>query len=371
MRTNNSTDINKSEYGEGIGAQSDVRSERAQISPPVSDKGGDDLAFVVPDDWKDKAPVITGDIDYGLHWLTVTVFCEKVEAFKLYMDLFYDTFGELIELGHGLAGYKSVMVGLFGFKLAYDPGTFSKRYNSPYESFIFPGAACECLGPEFIKRFFDICVSRNIPVNCTRIDYKFDQCNFSPYQFRWMLSNSVVHLVANRKKIRHIQNDEDNEIGNKGRMSVYVGSNSSDRLICCYDTHGFTRLEMRNKGERARDIFLSLAVLSLDEWNRFLIGILQDYIYFDTDLWRKFVGENKRAYMKLQKKGDPTLDELEKSFVTQWAAAVSTLYDIKGPEWFDNVLKVGREKRVDIPKYGVILHRYGLNEEDLAEKEDD
>jgi hypothetical protein len=330
---------------------------------PYTNKGGDKYypkAFDVPEAWEDKNPVINDRESIGLHWLTLTLFCNKGQAFEFYKEFLFDYFGELAEENHGLLGYRSVATGSFGFKIAYEPVTVSKHHGSSYVSFIIPGAACERLEPSWLRMMASECHSRNIEFTCTRLDYKFDQVNFSPYQFRYMLQNNVKFMKASREKIRHIQNDDLNEAGNPGNITVYVGSKSSDRVICCYDTHGFTRLEMRNKGQRAMLIFFDLVMADCHRWQSMLKGYLLDYLDLDHILWEYFVINNSRSYMKIINKPDSSLDELENWIINQGSALISTLYDIKGDKWFKNILAAGREKRKKLQKYGVLLHRYGV-----------
>jgi DNA relaxase NicK len=255
--------------------------------------------------------------------------------------------------------------GLFGFKVAYDPITTSKKHGTDYVTFIIPGAACERLGATWLRLMVSECETRKIVINCTRLDYKFDQVEFSPYQFRFMLKNNVTRLVAARSKIKHISDEGLNEQGDQGNLTVYVGSRSSDRTICCYDLHGFTRLEMRNKGERAMLIFMVLARADTFLWTELCKRFLLDYVNFDHQLWLKFINNNVKSYMKLAKKDNPTLEELEKSFILQWSAAFSLLRDIKGDKWQEMIMNLGREKRKNNPGYCSIIHNYGLFQGDL------
>ena len=339
-----------------------------QSITPYTDRGVTVKAirniFNIPDDWEFKYPTITDLQSVGLHYLTITLYCPKNDAFRIYMELLFDKFGELDDTGYGLTGFRSTMIGQFGFKIAYDPVTASKHNGTDYVSFIIPGAACERLYPDFIGKLGTVATCRGIKIKCTRIDYKFDQVDFSPYQFRWMIQNNVTYKNFQNDKVRFIINDENNELGNPGKITVYTGSLHSERMICCYDTHGFTRLEVRNRGERANLIFLNLQAAPVEKWNMILLGHLQDYVCFDNPTWRVFVGDTGRAYMTINQKPDPTLDEMNENFIRQYGAILSILYDLKGSKWLDGVLQDGREKRKEISKYQVLLHRYGINDND-------
>jgi hypothetical protein len=154
---------------------------------PITNRGVTNHAsglFDIPDDWQGKYPVINDDQTLGLHWLTLTLYCGCDKAFELYKNLLSGVFGELEELSHGLLGYRSVAAGLFGFKVAYDPTTMSKKHGANYVTFIIPGAACERLGASWLRLMVSECETRKIEIKCTRLDYKFDQVEFSPYQFQ-------------------------------------------------------------------------------------------------------------------------------------------------------------------------------------------
>jgi hypothetical protein len=231
---------------------------------------------------------------------------------------------------------------------------------------ILPGAACERMEPLALIQIYKNLAREGIQVRCTRLDYKFDYCNFSPYQFRWMLKNALVRGYFMSDKIKIILNDEADEMGFPGQVNIYTGAISSDRLASCYDTHGFTRLEIRNKGERADGIYKYLMLNQGNDWYGLLAGHVQDYVRFDHDLWKFFIKNNDRAYMTIVPRQDPTLDRLEQAFIKQWSVAFMTLYDIKGKKWLENMAKKARERRSEISKYNVLIHRYGIGvDEDI------
>jgi hypothetical protein len=108
----------------------------------------------------------------------------------------------------------------------------------------------------------------------------------------------------------------------------------------------------------------------LNEWDELFISNLQDYISIDYSLWTEFIGDITRAYMKVGRKADPTLDELESSFIKQWAAGFTVLSAIKGEKWINKVLEIGERSITKVPKYMVLLHRYGIWSEGLSDGRD-
>ena len=332
--------------------------DRGGLKEKIPNFGG---FLAVPDDWEQKSPKMVGEASVGLHWLSLTLFCKKRDAFKLYMDLFYDTFGEMVDLGFGLKGYRSVMGASHGFKIGYDPVARSLEHGEDYVSFFIPGEACEALEPKCLREIYKECFLRGIKIRCTRVDYKFDYCNFSPYQFRWMIGNVLVFRHFGDGMVRHIQNDEIDEIGMFGKMTVYTGSNKSERLICCYDEHGFTRLEMRNKGDRAEGLVRWFIGYEVETWPEIMLSHLQDYIYFNHTLWDDFVCGTERAYMKIENKVVTELEKMKDYLINQCSSQASIVWDIDR-DWFMRMIEKGRERRIENSRYDGILHRYGLNE---------
>jgi hypothetical protein len=275
------------------------------------------------------------------------------------MDNLYSYFGDPEDQAHGYTGFKNSMHGSDGFKLLYNPTTVSK--NGDYQTFVIPGAACEKMDPKTFVQLVNYLDEKKVRFHCTRMDYKFDNVPFSPFQFKWMVKNKLLHLRSTENKQKTILNDEKNETGKVGSITVYLGSQSSNRSICCYDVHGFTRLEVRTRGEFANAYFLALMVGSVEKWYDWLAAITLDYIDFDDERWKAMVQDNKRAYMKVGIYKNPTLDKLVLWAKIQLAPAISILYDVLGKTWLEALIQDGRRRRSSIVEYRTLLHEFGLD----------
>lgn len=312
----------------------------------------------ISDEWASINPKISGLMTIGLHWVSLTLYCRVDVAEKIYSDFLFDTLGPLTIWEHGVRWFNYVKEGLYGFRLCYEPTT--KQKNS-FVTYTIPGAACERLEPGFLAKVYKECEKREIKVSCTRLDYKFDYCNFSPYQFRWMLKNSVVRKCFENGKIRTIQNEEVDEMGLGSQITVYTGAITSNRMLCCYDEHGFTRLEMRNKGDFSDAIARLLIGFDPTQWMGFLLAQVPSYLHFDHPLWERFLSGAHGGYVQLSKETDYSMERLWKTFLTQYVQLVSIIYDDNAPR-FKAALEVGRRERRENSKYAVILHRYGLDD---------
>jgi hypothetical protein len=227
---------------------------------------------------------------------------------------------------------------------------------------VIPGEACEGLRSTFLSEMYRECEERGVRIHCTRLDYKFDYCGFSPMQLYWAVKKKLIRGAFRVEKVTVITDGSYDETGKVGMNTVYLGSASSVRRMCCYDAHGFTRVEMRNRDEVAEAIVSVIRERGVGKWGKILRAQLGDFIEIDYRPWAEFMMGVERAKMKIRNRENVEIEKMWKYFITQCSALASVLYDTDKAR-FLWAIEEGRGKREKSGKYGLILHAYGLKEE--------
>jgi hypothetical protein len=214
--------------------------------------------------------------------------------------------------------------------------------------------------PELVGKVYKVCEDRGIRIHCTRVDMYADLAGFSVYQFKWMIDYRLLRKAFQCCTMTY--NDMDDDVGNKGTATVYCGSQFSDRLICCYDKRGYTRVELRIKQSWAEAFVQWLRRVDVKDWTYIYLTHLQDFIEIDYQLWADFVGDVPRAMQVLGEKKDAELEAMKAWFLKACSQVYSNLVDTVDKRFFDYVLKVGREGRKHNSRHAAFLHKYGLGE---------
>jgi hypothetical protein len=333
---------------------------------PITNRGVTIQEFYVfrsTPEWEYIIPKKTGNQDVGIHWLTLTVFCNRGISLEIHKAVFGDLFGILSGGGKGSQGYHSSLEGESGFKIYCDP--INNKYGD-YVSFVIPGEACEIMEPGLLKKIYDECQIRGIRIHCTRLDYKFDYVGFSPYQLRWMVDNKLNYGFFNRKNVRtYLDNGKDEE-GNEGMITVYLGADTSGRVLKVYDKHAFTRLEMVNRNEWAENLVQWLIKVEPGRWAEVFLPAVQGFVGFEYPLWDEFIKDTERAYMTVGKKKNAELEKMFEYYRENLAQFVSVLIDVDESR-FLSYTEMGREKKYDNIRYKNLIHLYGLEKKVSSE----
>lgn len=297
-------------------------------------------------------------VEWGIDYLKFTIYADKITLFQIYAEIFADYLGDLNYQGETKFYIERYINGA-GFSLLCDPRNKNNSYHGRFE---LPGEICKILPFETYKKFIKCCLSKNIRLKATRIDFKADYCPFTPLDIYNAINADLAETRAHKETLKfYNQPNEIKEDGESGTTGLYLGSRTSERYLRIYDKHGFTRLEIECKEDTANGYFY---LLSDDEndFSRLANGLTQDFIRIDTDCWREFTNGYERAYMKTHEYYDPTLDNLKKYFLTQALIPVSILYEILGEKWLKENLQKGIERARENKKYYSIIHAYGLEE---------
>lgn len=220
-----------------------------------------------------------------------------------------------------------------------------------------PGKACQLLGYTELANFVEFLKINYPKVRCNRIDNAFDHVGFEVQDVIDCLKFDDLRSLFKRETIRIYDNPyELDEAGKIGTSGVSIGGRSSTRYMRVYDKHGFTRLEIEYKAEKADQVCNDVLGCMNEEQALFAaMGHICDYVEFFTDWWKYFMANFERLYAKLPTDvKEMTLDRIKNWFENQIAAAFYVLSDLGDENYMDYLLWVGREKYKKSKYSGII-----------------
>jgi len=297
-------------------------------------------------------------LEFGIHFVKLTIFTGMENLIKLYNKWLRDDFGEL-ELSGNTRHYENRYITGNGFQLTGNP--YNKEHGE-HGLFVIPGALCDCFDINKLKEF---CYeNRGLNIKCTRLDLKIDNCPFTPHDIDKSIDADKFECTSHKENMYLINNKyELDELGNMGTATYVIGSGSSERYLRIYNKHGFTRMEMECKGDTANGYFYGL-MMNLENKSNFIMGHMMDFLRIDAPYWNEFTNGYERKYMKINKIKDIELIRMETYFYNQCAPTISILREIKGKDYINHALNKGWERAQNDDKYRVFLHKYGLNKRD-------
>lgn len=280
----------------------------------------------------------------NIHWLAFTVHASEKEAFVLYKEIFEEIFGELLPRPSGGKGYKQVMFSLFEFKLYLEPGA----HNQKHFHIEIPGKACEFIPATKYQALVNYLEKNHSDkYKFKRIDIAYDYVGFTPQQAYEEINNNRIRSLAKRETLRENTSPlakKDN--GELGTMTVYLGSNQSERMIRIYDKRGFTRLELQTRNNRAHKIGVDIFnCQDFEKWYSKGIAHLRDYIDFQTDWWEEFNQSVGRANLSVTDARQQALMDLIYWVETQVSPSLSVLADAFGELFISRLISYGRKRR--------------------------
>lgn len=280
----------------------------------------------------------------SIHWLSMTVWSSREDAFLLYERLFKNHFGNLEIKGNGGRGYRRIHSGLFEIKLYTEPG----KSDEEHFHLEIPGKACEFLSSiKYCAIFEYIRAQFGDQFKFKRIDLAFDYLGFTPQQVYDSALAGNLRSLARRETLRQENSPLlAREDGLKGTQTVYLGSSQSQRMIRVYNKRGFTRLELQARDDRAH--LIACELFGKDETDRwFSTGIshLRDYIDFFEPWWDQFIAAQGRAYKTLANPEEQSLVNSIAWVEKQASQILSVIEDVHGKELISQIIDLGRKKR--------------------------
>lgn len=292
-----------------------------------------------------------------IHWFSITIFQDPKKRELLWKD-YFSALGVLVPVGHGGRGYREMDQALLGAKIYYDPVQLTQNGNSHYHVEI-PGEACDALLPSVFPALLAELTGCGIRYNVKRLDLAFDDVPFSPQEFLEAIKSEDMVSLAKREKIKlnesPFQLSEDGK--REGTTTVYLGSNSSQRMVRVYDKRGPVRLELQLRDDRAYAVALDIFSRPYEDWEMTAKGHLRQYVDFNnTDWWSLFVNMVVRASLKITNARQVTFAKLECWLDRQVSVALSVWFDVEGDlaqaEFFE-MLKRARKR--DRSRYAAVL----------------
>ena len=284
------------------------------------------------------------EIEYQIHWLSFTVHALREDAFKIYDILFRNTFGDLEDTGHGGRSFKELHHSLLGFKSHLTPSNPEKHFFH----FEIPGKACEQIHWTYFQALEEL-LEANYRENYTykRLDFAFDHVPFTPYQVMQTIKDKQLRTLAKRDSVSdHGSPFTLRDDGEEGTYSVYLGSNSSQRMIRVYNKRGPTRLEFQMRDDRAQLVTKEvLSSPSVEDWFPIMIGHLRDYVDFHAEWWDEFINGIGRARAIVSTPKEISMEKILRWFDNQVSPAWSVIVDTQPEHLIEALTKRGRKRR--------------------------
>lgn len=322
-----------------------IRSE-VQVTPPLYIMGAENHSTCSQD-------VQSWHIDY----FRVTVWPEPgVDAIMLLNESVGPILGAFVESDRGRYGYTRSLMALAGVHVYYMPTDDINRFTIE-----LPGQACQLVGFDRLASLYQ-CIARNsVKFQVTRIDIAFDDVPFSPKMLLDAIYADKVRSYFKRFTVREFnQPFEVNEQGKIGTSGCSFGGRSSTRYLRCYDKHGYNRLEVEFKAEKADQVACDILLEPSDTAIIQAMGHLLDYIDIDADWWVEF----KATYTRLYKKLEHSADMIEAAKIANWlirqaSGAIAVLYMMGMDGITDVLLTAGHDRALRSSRYAPLINPPG------------
>lgn len=182
----------------------------------------------------------------------------------------------------------------------------------------------------YVEGFCELHPDTREGFRCTRFDFAWDRHDVSPAVLKRACKRGSIRSNVNRgvagwyrwyesaaalEQFRVVDPD-DVELVKEGKygagQTLYLGHRSSNRMLRCYNSRGFNRLEFESHGDRSNAIFHDLLHYDADRCSGRMLEHLRDFVDFvDASssanisrcellpFWKKFVGVAGRALLKI------------------------------------------------------------------------
>ena len=292
-----------------------------------------------------------------IHWFSITIFSSPKDRELLWKE-YFSALGVLVSVGHGGRGYREIDQALLGAKVYYDPVQLTQDGNSHYHVEI-PGEACDALLPSVFPTLLAELTGCGIGITSKGSIWPLTMYRSPPRSFWKPLDRKNGQSLAKREKIKINQSPfQLSEDGTReGTTTVYLGRNSSQRMVRVYDRRGPVRLELQLRDDRAHAVALDIFSRPYEDWEMTAKSHLRQYVDFkDIDWWRLFVNMVVRASLKISTARKVTFAKLEGWLDRQVSVALSVWFDVEGEQAqaaFFEMLKEARRR--DRSRYAAVL----------------
>lgn len=272
----------------------------------------------------------------------------------------------LVPSEYGSRFYKRGMEGLMHVKILFQPAIINMEEDMFQVE--IPGEACQYLGYEGVYRVY-LAMLNLKRHHASRVDIAFDYVPFTPYQLHESIKNRFYRSYSRSTKwIESVDSQ------GKPTATQYVGARTSERVVRCYDEHGFTRLELEVKGDYSDIVLYNLFKGDKSTFLSESIGIIRDYIdilekpYDENggnslaDYWREFIENQPRAMLRVKRKAvELDVRKSIKTFTRQYSKFIAALETVDA-DIISRSRCVGWKKLGSKPgKYASILAAVGIS----------
>lgn len=285
---------------------------------------------------------------WHIDYLTVTIWAHDFDDMVDFVNFcLKGIFTDLEDQGHGGRFYRSTYKSDLSITLRLDPVGSSVDNNRC--TLELPGKACQMLGFDKLR---DLLITFNdyFPkIRVNRIDTAFNNVPFTVQDVENCILDDNLRSYARRSslKVHHqpfeeVKNDQ-GEVIQEGTHGLYFGKRSSTRMIRVYDKHGYTRLEVEYKHDKAHQVAFDV-LLSHDVNNalRMALGHLRDYVDFFEEWWTYFMVNYDRLYKTLpQNIQEMTVEQIKNWFERQVSSAFYVLATLEGKEYLNHLYNKG------------------------------
>jgi len=308
-----------------------LSSPSGRTASPLGDAG----CAVVQGDCGQSTPATNRGVEnteaFNVHWLTGTTYLDEIDV----LDAVHRVTGgaDFVRLKGGRNFYGTVYGTVGGLKVLTDP---LEPGTMPPVCVDVPGKACEFLGLAKVQELAAI-------LKPTRVDLAFDGAPFTPAVLAAAVREGNIRC---RAQVRTFTEGLDG-----AGDTLQLGSRSSSQQLVVYDRRGFTRSELRLKGERAELAYEALTGPP-EALREAAMGWLSEFVGFvdaskdgnvsrapALPFWEAFVAGVDRLRMSLSSGAALTLErtrawidaQVAPSLAMLEAAGVDLILSVVGP----------------------------------------
>lgn len=215
------------------------------------------------------------------------------------------------------------------------------------------GEGCDELGLVNLAKLAQL-----VGLRCTRLDVAMDGGGFTPAKLAaaWKSGRVRTHVKVSAKAREGRDWRECSWESNSEGDTFYMGGKGAQRRACVYDRRGFTRFEMRYRGDAAAAVAADLLGDVGEGWATRAMGHVRAFVDFVSlgqanasrrpllGWWAKFVGDAERARVRLVRQVVESFEVVRSWVERQVAPMLAVVAERLGPAEVKRLLRAGRSR---------------------------
>jgi hypothetical protein len=216
------------------------------------------------------------EITFKIDYFSITIWGEHEEILSIFDQYLSKYVGDPVHIGHGHRGYQRWGKALSGVNLYSIPSNEDQHHGH----IELKGAACDVIPMATLREMFLYLQERFETTGhlyrITRLDLAWDHVMVTPMEFLFSIQQDHLRSLTKRSSWKMDQSP----VGDEDRISttVYFGAPSSERRVRVYDKHGFTRVELQLRDERAHKITEAMFAYLPEQWGELGVAHLRDFV---------------------------------------------------------------------------------------------